>query len=91
MYAAGKRAHSHLSKTRFISKSTIFDLRLSASSKSVVVKIKNPLPINMVHVFALAYLTTGFLLSTLLFFHCFARYDRVHCTTAHAQLTYIRI
>ncbi len=30
------------------------------------------LPFNMFHVFALAYLTTGFLWSTLQFFHCFA-------------------
>ncbi len=31
---------------------------------------------NMFHVFALAYLTTGFLWPTLLFFHCFASHER---------------
>ncbi len=41
---------------------------------------------NMFHVFALAYLTIGFLKLTLLFFHCC-----VHCTTAHVRRKYVII
>ncbi len=47
----------------------------------------------MFHVFALAYLATGFLWHTLLFFHCFASHEseRVHCTTAHARRKYVPV
>ncbi len=48
----------------------------------------------MFHVFALAYLTTDFLIAyILLFFHCFASHERkrVHCTTAHARHKYVHI
>ncbi len=49
--------------------------------------------INMFHVLALAYLTTGFLWPTLSIFLCFAsrKCEHIHCTTAHAWRKYVRI